>query len=223
MTVNYSFVNPFTVPVRLDIYGSRYDYGHNSNRIAQYILPPKTSTRVALSQLTTYWLDWYSNDYSLNNWATVSPDTSVRRQPLPLPPLTTSTVDDTITLFAQPDTSRSVMFPGTDTVSYWKMGLTDDTSLHGTYEATFRKAFELTLILHKDDGSTVTEDFSVGTARFWNPPPRPDFDLDLRSNATGRYDLIIWHPSAGSRDTLMLVRGRPNLPSKIGYYPLLRQ
>src|ERR1043165_8541328 len=67
----YSFTNPFDVPITMDIYGSSEDYSHNKDRLGRYTIEPGQKLKVPFTPLETYWLDWYSADYSLNNWATV--------------------------------------------------------------------------------------------------------------------------------------------------------
>jgi hypothetical protein len=220
----YTFSNPLSIPITLDVYGNKEDYSHNSNRIATYTIDPGAKVNVPLTAAQTCWIDWYSADYSWNNWATGRLyKGSDDETPFPLPMLKVADVDDVLTIYAPArDTSRSIILNGGDTMSYWKMGVTDDTMLHGSYALVFRKGFEGTLSL-KTSAGIVIENFSFETGRSYMLYKRGHFTLSLvNKQDNSNSGLIIWNPP-GSRDSLMLVRENAGTPTGLGYYPLLRQ
>ncbi|RYE26486.1 MAG: hypothetical protein EOP51_00015 [Sphingobacteriales bacterium] len=66
-----TFVNRATEEVTMDIYASYPDYASGQTPMLRKVLPANDKLLLPASTFTmgtTYYIDWYNEDYSLNNW-----------------------------------------------------------------------------------------------------------------------------------------------------------
>ena len=64
----YKFTNTLKEQVKLDIFSSSNDYNNGGEIICSYQIEAGDTVSISLAALKTYWIDWYSKDYSFHNW-----------------------------------------------------------------------------------------------------------------------------------------------------------
>src|SRR6478735_222670 len=64
----YKFTNTLNERVNFDLYDNREDYGNGGPILNSYQIEPGAAASIPLQALKTYWIDWYSANYSFNNW-----------------------------------------------------------------------------------------------------------------------------------------------------------
>lgn len=132
----YTFINRTGEKINLDMYGSKADYEADTNRLAHYIIMPDSSRKMVLEMGKTYWMDWYSDDYSVNNWQVWWSN------PKPGAELNVADVDQQITMHIDdPDTVRSVLLNGS-TSTLWSGIVARGDSFDGTHSFLFKKDYQ---------------------------------------------------------------------------------
>src|ERR1043165_6084841 len=63
----YSYTNTTPVHLSFDVYANQDDYYHSVNKLARYSLAPCATIQIPFEVSRTYWIDWYSDDYSYSN------------------------------------------------------------------------------------------------------------------------------------------------------------
>jgi hypothetical protein len=199
----YTFNNKTGQRITLDLYGSKTDYGTDSNRLQRDILEPGSSAHATLDVLKTYWIDWYNEDYSINNLQRAA------NAATPWPELATPIADD-VQIDMRPssfrDTIRSVLFNGHGTSSTWKGSLQEGTAWDGTHEFRFRKDQTCLYTFTNGTGAVSTASLtynvvSVGASGLGTNL----FQLQV-TNAQASYNFWIrctlWGSSRTGRDTM---------------------
>ena len=151
----YKFTNQTGRRVTFDLYPSKADYGNNTNRLQQLIFEPGSSHQLKLKVGESYWVDWYSDGYTFNNWDMSSTNLSFK------PELKIADVDDSRTLNATyQDTTRSIMLNGGELSTSWRGVVTGGTNQDGTHVFTFKKDFTGIHTFTNTSGQTLTEQFT---------------------------------------------------------------
>jgi len=210
----YTFINQTDKPVTVDLYGSKEDYGVSSNRIKQYAIEPGAAQKMLLEVAKPYWVDWYSADYSYNNWELSY------SSPTPFPELAVAAVDDTrVISIRSSDTVWSVVFNGGDATGKWK-GILSSSShpLAGTHEFRFRKTMTGEHIFTDLSGAATSQEFTYqinGISYYLGKTSR--FNLYLRNlQSAGIFsiscNMFNMTPNTG-RDALKVQTLQPTMPS----------
>ena len=132
----YVFRNTGNQAITLDLYGAKADYGTNTNMLERFVLSPGGVGKTRLLVGKTYWVDWYSDDYSLNNMSRRLGIT------LPWPELVTADAEEMaidIVYHSFRDTTRSVLFNGSGISSTWRGEFANGSAWDGIHEFVFRK------------------------------------------------------------------------------------
>jgi hypothetical protein len=151
----YAFTNQTGRRITFDLYPSKADYGKNTNRLERLVFEPNSTQKLKLKVGESYWVDWYSDGYSMNNWDLTSNNSSIR------PELKVADVDDSRTISATyQDTMRSIMLNGGGTSSTWKGVVANGSTVDGTHEFVFQKDFTGTHSYTNSAGQTTFEQFT---------------------------------------------------------------
>ncbi len=221
----YSFTNQTDRILTFDFYNNEADYALNANRLQQRQILPGQKAQIELEALKTYWIDWYSPDYSLNNWRSSFAGSSDR--PYPPAELTVAAMDDQFLVSADPDTSRSVLVGGGGTSSTWLAKLENEVAMNGTHRIIFRKDFrgEYTYTDAAGTSFYTPITYSVTSRMFYNNIPQ-GFDLSIMNDQraeiiNARFQLGPFTYQPTGRDTMLLtfVQSSPYYNS----YPAVRQ
>jgi hypothetical protein len=136
---NYAFTNNMDRAVTLDFYDNADDYYGAKNSIKRLQIPVGSSTPVELDAMRSYWVDWYSADYSMNNWAV---DSNGYQNNLPSAELRVAAEDDEIGISSSmEDVSRWVLLSGNELSSNWKVDIDGTQALNGSHQFTFRRDY----------------------------------------------------------------------------------
>ena len=130
----YTFNNKLEAHVNLDIYPTEKVYKSYTNRAGHYVINAGAKEQITLAVGKTYWIDWYSDDYSWNNmW-----DLGGSAQPGPK--LQTAAVDDVrdITQGSR-DTVRSVLLNGLGLSTSWTTTFMNVANQEETHQFIFRR------------------------------------------------------------------------------------
>jgi hypothetical protein len=160
----YSFTNTLNYPVTFDVYGSKEDYSNNANIISRHVMEAGSTVPISFDAPKTYWVDWYTADYSFNNWG---PDTVTTGQgnsfnnPLPRPKLAIASEPDNISIRSlKRDTSLSVLLNGSGVSSTWQAVISDMPDLNGIHTFLFRKDFSGQYTFTRSTGAPAVQAFS---------------------------------------------------------------
>ena len=227
---NYTLTNSTGQRLTVDVYNTKEDYTNNTNRSSQYFLEANQDLRVKLKAPGTLYLDWYSDNYSYNNW-----DYNRSNNVITLMAETPVAIEDDhvyLTNNFYPDTSRSVLLNGSGTSSTWEFAVPfqNGTIQTGKYRFVFRKDFSGRYTFTNGAGNISTRDFhyyiqpaSSSFSNIANPfyvvvsmddfPNQPAFELYSRRQSYP-YEMT-------SRDTLYA--NFYNQGSSSAYYPAARQ
>ncbi len=135
----YSFTNQTDRRITLDLYASHADYARDTNRQSSYTVEAGARREITLDIGRTYWIDWYSDAYTLNNWvSTIFQD----REITPANTITIAAEADHFNFNASgSDTSRSVLINGNGISSTWTGAVTHTSSHDGAVSFSFFKDF----------------------------------------------------------------------------------
>ncbi len=176
----YSFTNTTGKKIQLDVYATLEDYSNAHNVFLQYAIAPGGKTELPLTPLKEYYLDWYSDDHTLNNWFNYEAPGVGGNVPIPIirytPPKTDAQI--AITAGGLPDTARSIILNGNQHSSQWIAVLQyqGGTTISPPYvEALFRKNFTASIKTLDNNGDTaetsyvytVTPSLSSGQITMW--------------------------------------------------------
>src|SRR5690606_11473081 len=104
------------------------DYGRETNRLERHVLEPGAAQAITLEVGKGYWIDWYGDGHTYNNWESQYSGAHPAAELLPV-----AETDDARPITVNlPDTTRSVMLNG-GTSSAWKGELLSGGSVAGTY------------------------------------------------------------------------------------------
>jgi hypothetical protein len=152
---NCSFVNQTNRQITLDLYENKQDYNNEVNRIQRARMAPGEKQQMILEVGKEYWLDWYSDGYTYNNWIN-----SLGFNGQTQPKFKAAAVDDTRLLTAtMKDTIRSIVLDG-HIATRWVGFATNAGSLNGRHEFVFRKDKTGTYTFNPTGGETQTQDFT---------------------------------------------------------------
>lgn len=152
----YTFINTAGRRIFFDIYPSQTDYLHGTNRSQQLVMDPGDQQQLSLDAFTTIWVDWYSQDYSLNNWA----DSLNIDRASPRPGVSIAAQDDVYNIGRSfPDTTRSVFLNKTGFSSDWQVTITNNPQYNGTHHFTLRKDFSCTYTFTNSSGVVMQSEF----------------------------------------------------------------
>jgi hypothetical protein len=214
----YTIINKLPVAVTLDVYPSMDDYYLQANREARYELQPQAKLKFSLSSYKTYGIDWYSKDYTYNNWSDPKQHYIYTNNALPLPTLKTHGTEEYLDLrVAETDSSRSILLNGDGRSSTWKAVNEDNTPHKGTHLFELSKDFRCrhTII---DSSGTHSQDYA-----FLLTQNSATFELTIEDSAKG-YVVELRHANIPGtwydRDTLTLWFS--DSPGG-AYYPAVRQ
>jgi hypothetical protein len=210
--VTYNFTNKAQARITLDMYGSKTDYGTNSNRLERYVLEPGATQSVPLPVGAVYWLDWYNDDYSINN---LERHNNVAKPWPEMPTADVGTAQVNLSPNLYRDTIRSVLFNNTGTASTWKGTFSAGTPWDGTREFVIRKDMTAEMTYTSVNG-TVRKDVLrcqidressgiSGTNSFGLFMDNPDHTIQIQlfcilygSGATGRNVMEVDETRAGA-------------------------
>ncbi len=223
-TSTYSFTNQNVKPLTLDIYGSEADYGLNTNRLQQHLIAPGEKVQVEFEALKTYWIDWYSPDYSLSNWRASSNSSG---QPEPVAGITVAAMVDQFLLSATRDTSRSVLIGEGGVSSTWLAKVENAPMMNGIHRITLRKDFRGEYIYTDAGGTSYTTPirFAVTGISYYNNIPQ-SIDLSIMNDQRVRIIDAFCHTGTYTylhtgRDTLLLAFAQSQ--HYYNTYPAVRQ
>jgi hypothetical protein len=154
---NYAITNTTPYKVAFDIYNKKEDYFTNTNRSEQYFIEPGATLNLSLEALKVYWIDWYSGDYTVNNWVdSLVPSTDA----MPMPKLQAAIEDDHFSIHTSfQDTSRSVLLNGSELSSTWKVNISSPIDLSGTHTFTFRRDFQCLYTYTNQSGNSTSRQY----------------------------------------------------------------
>ena len=220
----YAFTNQSGRQVTFDVYRTEEDYTEQQNRLHQYIIEPNASQPVVMDVGSICWIDWYSSDYSYNNWQS---ERSSYNRSSPPPALNIAAEDQQMILKpAIQDTARSVLINGGGLSSRWRCTISNaNPQINGTHEFLFKKDFTCTYTYTNPSGGsaqTATEYFlSQVTGSVGLPQGFTAFITTLNQTNTFRLTCntgYLISPHTG-RDTMRLLFQQITSQD----YPLVRQ
>ncbi len=151
----YTFSNQTGREIFFDIYPGPDEYYSNSNRSEQHVISPGGNLDLQLEIQKTYWIDWYSADFSVNNWQEL---TSSRASPAPR--ITVAAEDDVYAVKCfNLDTSRAIVMNGNGAMSVWETTINNNPSLNGTHRFSFKKNFTGIYTYTDPGGASSTQNF----------------------------------------------------------------
>ncbi len=213
----YTFSNKTTRSITLDFYSSKADYNQNSNRLSRDELEPGDDLLLTLDVGHPYYLDWYSDYYTVNNW-TVESLADASAGPFPQPELKTATGRQQINIQEQRnDTARSVLI-GNGYQSVWQGEYPSNSAVKGIHTFLFRKDFTGRHVFEQNGDTVYSEDITyrvLGADRQFRMRISNKTDF-VRTVA---FEAVPYHTL--SRDTLLVV-SQDDAGSPV-YYPLVRQ
>jgi hypothetical protein len=136
----YSFTNESGKAVTLDVYDTEEDYNADTNYSLRYRIAAGATQQLVLKVAENYWLDWYSDDYSVNNWSSAIINYAQAGSG-PRVKLVVAAVDDHLSIWSNGDTARSVLFEGRRGYCEWETKLLNVAKAKGTHRFLFRKDF----------------------------------------------------------------------------------
>lgn len=218
----YSFINTLKKEVNIDFYSSKDDYNNAGNAIKSLKLPQGEMMSVELEALDTFWIDWYSADFSLNNWGIEYGSNTYFYGAYPPPELRVAAQDDKISISSKStDISRSVLLNGSGLSSSWRADISGIEALDGTHNFTFRRDFKGVYSYTSTAGDTIIAPISYSLFQL-----RPlYFRMNIWDDQEGQLAEIYFNSDPNSypnfgRDTLMVNFRRV---SYYDYYPAKRQ
>jgi hypothetical protein len=234
--INYTFINNTGQHVTLDLYNTKEDYTHNANRVSRSRIVPLQSVTLPLAVSTPVWIDWYTDDYSTNNWQmdalNVTGQTVYQLAAETQPPV----IDANASLsqyLNYADTTRMVLLNGSDSGSTWQLSYNGSINPDraGTHRLEVKKDFTCNYTFTNTQGSVqtstayyrITKNAPITPTRaygftmyLYRDPAYSSIILtaDFNTNSSG--------PQTGppDRDTL---RATLQLPSTSVKLPLVRQ
>ena len=206
----YTFTNTTGQRIMFDLYGSKEDYSRNANRMHQYIIEPGTAQQIEFEALKTYWIDWYSADYSMNNWR--STYTNEFDRPSPATEITIAAEDDHYSISsAIRDTSRSILMNGSGSSSTWQATITNSFGLNGIHRFVFKKDFSGEYTYTDTHGATSTKPikYGISTATF-SSVAQLSFTLSVMDEGLAEFCKVKANPGQfisphTGRDTMLII------------------
>lgn len=214
----YSFTNETSKAVTLDIYERREDYNADSNVTQRFQIPAGATQQVVFKVAKDYWLDWYSDDYSVNNWSSAI-TAYTQAGAGPGVKLRAAAVDDHLPIWSNGDTARSVLFGGRPGIGAWETKLVNVAQAKGTHRFQFRKDFSALYTYTAPNGDQTTRKLA-----FQLTGVRTNYFRLYVMDSTTQIAEIYYNADPGShpnfsRDTLMVnIRAQ----SHYDYFPAVR-
>jgi hypothetical protein len=203
----YSFTNILDRDITLDVYGSLDDYNNTRGCISKHHIPASATVEIFLDTRRSYWVDWYTPDYSFTNWVDSKhsgggPFSDAQ----PLPQIDVAMEDDHFNIqVSKMDSSRSVLLNDTGLSSTWQTRISDVPELNGTH--TFRLGRDFSCAYtYEGDAGPVTRQITFAVH---NEQP-PSFSAILYDELKRPFaELFFNHKFDGytlsGRDTLLLL------------------
>ncbi|MGN6567523.1 MAG: hypothetical protein ACTHJ0_06210 [Flavipsychrobacter sp.] len=161
---NYIITNNLSTTVRVNIYKKVADYNTNSNLFMTCHLPGGSAYKISFNNLdttATYYVDWFSDDYSNTNWLTFASNPSTM----------TPRSNDTVFLIQPPPHNgayRSVVLSGYSYQTKWKAYDAYDYSYLNIWGAITANSQYRTLELNKDMTAVYTYKDAAGNIKTEN-------------------------------------------------------
>lgn len=170
---NFAFVNTLNESVNVVIYKTPNDYNNNTNVLMQGVAAANgTYVAEKLKVDTTYYVDWYTNDFSYNNWYNQSGSIDSYLTTVFMPNISGGSMQ--LKQSYGPDLSRLVCLDGNGTQSTWMAtGAFQGSALDTNYWYTlppnkqyinivFKKNFSVLFSFKDGNGNIIVDSLSLG-------------------------------------------------------------